>query len=365
MLDTAVDRIKRINRLFLMTVVLPTLGAIIYFGLFASDVYISESRFVVRSPDKPATSGLGVLLKSAGFSNASDELSAAQEFLQSRDALRAVNKNGFLAKSYSDNSISIFNRFENGTFEDLYKYYLKKITVNRESSSSIITLTVKAYRPADARYINEKLLQLAEGTVNQLNERARKDLIRFAQSEVENAKNSSRIAALSLAAYRNREGIVEPEKQAAIQLEMIAKLQDELIANKTELAQIKTFTPQNPQVEVLEARVRGLSQQIDEQTGRVAGDRKSLAATAAQYQRLFLESQFSDKQLAIAMASLESALNEARRQQAYVERIVQPNLPDDALEPRRIRGIFATFVLGLVIWGILSMLHIGIREHKA
>ncbi|MHB8747402.1 MAG: hypothetical protein ACYC7I_12920, partial [Gammaproteobacteria bacterium] len=41
-------RIKRMNRLFLFTVVLPTLLAAVYFGLIASDVYISESRFVIR-----------------------------------------------------------------------------------------------------------------------------------------------------------------------------------------------------------------------------------------------------------------------------------------------------------------------------
>ena len=353
------------NRLFLTTVIIPTVGAVLYFGLFASDVYVSESRFVVRSPDKPSATGLGVLLKTAGFSNASDELFAAQEVLQSRDALRAINTENAFAKAYGADSISIFDRFQGETFEDLYKYYQKRITVNRESSSSIITLTVRGYGPQDAQHVNEELLEMAEATVNRLNKRARQDLIRFATSEVEDAQNSARSAAPALAAYRNREGIVEPEKQAAVQLEMIAKLQDELIANKTQLAQIRAFAPQNPQVEVLATRVESLSQQIDEQSGRVAGDRRSLAATAAQYQRLSLESQFADKQLASAMASLEAAMNEAHRKQAYVERIVQPNLPDEALEPRRIRGIFATFVLGLVIWGVLSMLLVGVREHKA
>ena len=56
MLDTLINRIKGISPLFLFTVVVPTLVAILYFGFFASDVYISESRFVVRSPDKPALS---------------------------------------------------------------------------------------------------------------------------------------------------------------------------------------------------------------------------------------------------------------------------------------------------------------------
>jgi capsular polysaccharide transport system permease protein len=39
-------------------------------------------------------------------------------------------------------------------------------------------------------------------------------------------------------------------------------------------------------------------------------------------------------------------------------------LPDVAQEPHRLRGILATFVLGLVAWGILSMLLAGVREHQ-
>jgi capsular polysaccharide transport system permease protein len=63
------------------------------------------------------------------------------------------------------------------------------------------------------------------------------------------------------------------------------------------------------------------------------------------------------------MASLDSARNDAVRQQLYLERLVQPNMPDSAIEPRRIRSIFTTFVLGLVAWGIGSLVLASIREH--
>jgi len=64
------------------------------------------------------------------------------------------------------------------------------------------------------------------------------------------------------------------------------------------------------------------------------------------------------------MTSLVEAQNEARRKQVYVQRIVQPNLPDSPIEPRRVRGILATLILGLIAWGIASMLMAGVREHK-
>jgi len=365
--ERLIGKLKSFGPLFWITVVIPTTIAVLYFGLFASDVYISESRFVVRSPDKPATTGLGVLLKSTGFTNGGDEIFAAQDYVVSRDALGALNRNKAFEKAYSDGNISIFDRFNSlgsgDTFEDLYKYYQKKVKVDHDTTSSITTLTVRAYSPQEARLINERLLEMAEATVNQLNTRGRQDLIRFAQAEVEEAKEKARAAALALSAYRNREGVVDPEKQAAVQLQMISKIQDELIVTKTQLRELRKFAPQNPQIEVLDTRAAELSGEIDEQLGKVAGDRKSLSSTAAQYQRLALESQFADKNLAGAMASLQDARNEAQRKQAYVERIVQPNTPDEALEPKRLKGICATFILGLVVWGLMTMLLAGVREH--
>jgi capsular polysaccharide transport system permease protein len=42
---------------------------------------------------------------------------------------------------------------------------------------------------------------------------------------------------------------------------------------------------------------------------------------------------------------------------------VQPNLPDMAVEPRRIRSTFMVLALGLVLWGVLSLVVSSVKEH--
>ena len=359
---------RRVSPLFLATVVAPTIAAIIYFGFLASDVYVSQSQFVVRSPDKPATSGIGVLLKSVGFSNAGDEIFITQDFVRSRDALRSLNENGKIARAYGNPNISVFNRFNpfgwNGSFDDLYEYYRNKVGVEHNATSSITTLTVRAYTPRDARRTNQELLDLAEGLVNRLNNRGEFDLLSYAQRETREAEAEARRASQALAAFRNRQGIVDPERQATVQLQLVSKLQDEVIASRLQLQQLQTLAPENPQIPLLRTRIAGLSRQINAELGRAAGGQGSLSASAVQYQRLALDREYADKRLTAAMASLQEARNEARRKQAYVERIVQPNLPDEAQEPRRLRGIFATLVVSLLIYGILVMLLAGVREHR-
>lgn len=360
-------RFPKLDWLFVAIVVLPVATSIIYFGFLASSVYVSESRFVVRSPEKPAASGLGVILKTAGFTNAGDEVSAAQSFATSRDALRAINRGDAFARAYSRPEISVFDRFGglgyHRSFEHLYQYFQGKVGLQNDMATSITTLTVRAFTPADAKRFNEQLLELSESTVNRLNARGREDLVRYAQAEVDDAKARASGAAVALAAYRNRSGVVDPEKQADAQMQMVSKLQDNLIAAKTELAQLKEYTPLNPQIPVVQTQIGSLQGEIDRQLGKVAGNRGSLAASAVQYQRLMLESDFATKQLGAALASLQDAQSEAQRKQAYVERIVEPNLPDAALEPRRLRGIFATIILSLVAYGVVRMLVAGVKEH--
>ena len=359
--------LRRPDMLFLLVVVGPVLASIIYFGFLAADIYISESRFVVRAPEKRSATGLGAILQTAGFSNASEEVSAAQSYAVSRDALRAINKDGAFEKAYSSPDVSFVDRFNPlgiwGSFEELYRYFQGKVSLQNDSATSITTLTVKAYTPEDARRFNEQLLQLSEATVNRLNVRGRQDLIRFAQAEVENTKAKAQAAAIALAAYRNRSGVVDPDKQAEVQMQMISNLQNQLIAAKTELAQLQRYAPENPRLPVIRTQIATIQGEMGRETGKITGGRSSLAGNAVQFQRLTLENEFAAKQLAASLTSLEEAQNEARRKQAYVERIVQPNLPDAPMEPRRFRGILATIILSLLAYGILRMLLAGVREH--
>jgi BexC/CtrB/KpsE family polysaccharide export inner-membrane protein len=363
------DRLRKIpGKPFWATVVLPTLLAFFYFGLLASDVYISESRFVVRSPEKSSASPLGMILNAGGFASANEENFAVVDYVRSREALADVNKDRLVSQTYGAGDISALDRF-GGPFgktsnEHLYRYFNKKVDIEFDTSSQVTTLTVRAFTPDTARKLNERLLQQAESLVNRLSERGRRDAIASAQTEVTEARDRARTAILALSRYRNQSGIIDPEKQAAINLQMVSKLQDALLLEQTQLTQLEVYTPKNPQIPAARTRIKMLKREIERQSSYVAGAPGSLSAAASQYQQLVFDAEFAGKQLAVALSALQEAQNEARKKQVYVERIAQPNLPDYALEPRRLRGILATFVLGLLAWGVVTTLLAGIREHR-
>jgi len=364
----AVGLLKHVNALFIWTVIAPTALAAIYFGLIASNLYISESRFMVRSPQKPVAAGaLSTLLQGSGLSRQLDDQYAVNDYILSRDALKELNDAFHLDRKFRDARIDILNRFAaldwDDSFEALLKYYRRRVSAELDSKSSISVLTVRAFNAEDAKAINERLLTMSERLVNEMSERSRHDIVRFAEGEVKVAEKRAKDAALAVAEFRTEKAVVDPERQSAFQLQQLGKLQEELIATKTQIVQLRAVSPENSQIASLTTRQAALQREIDAEMARIAGKGGSLTNKATGYMQVALEREFAEKQLATSLALLETARNEAQRQQLYLERVVQPNLPDYPIEPRRVRYTVIVLVVGIVVWTILTLLIAAVREH--
>lgn len=355
--------------LFIVTVILPTIIASLYYVLIASDIYISESKFILRVPQRTAPSGLEALFQGISFSKTNEDTSVVQEYVKSRDALVMLErKMPALRSAFGPEHADVFSRFpgmldEGDSFEHMYRYFERHISVDTSASSAVTTLRVQAFSGKDAYLINKYLLEMAEELVNELNDRSRQDMLRRAASEVASAEERVKAAATKLSEFRQRASVFDPERQSNIQLQLIAKLQDELIARKALLSQLRLVSPKSPQVPSVMAAISDLEAAIENENGKITGQRNSLSNYSGNYERLVLERTFAEKLLGSALTSLEQAREDAQRKQIYLERVAEPGEPDIALEPKRLRNVFACFVLGLVTWGILSMLLAGIREH--
>ena len=360
--------VRRFDAIFIITVLLPTLVAALYFGVIASNVYISESRFVVRSPQRPSQGGIGALLQGTVFSRSQDDTYSVHDYIRSRDALRELDGKLNLRKTFSDGQVDFVNRFPalewwDSSFEALHRHYLKHVAIDYDTVSSISVLSVRAYTAEDAQKINEQLLEMGERLVNNMNTRSRQDLIRVAEQEVKIAEERAKQAAAALSSFRTDRSVFDPDRQSAIQLQSVARLREELLAAESQLDQVRRVSPKNPQVGGLESRVQGLRNAIAAENARMLGRDGGLSSKSPAFDRLALEKTFSDRQVGSALSALDSARSEAARKQLYLERLVQPNQPDRWVEPRRLRSVLMVFLLGLIVWGVVSLVVASIREH--
>src|SRR5580704_14854478 len=87
---------RSLNIWFWALVGLPTLVAGVYYFGVASDLYLSEVKFIVRGPPKAATTGaIGALLGGSGPVTSEDTF-AVNQYMQSRDVVRLLEEQDHL-----------------------------------------------------------------------------------------------------------------------------------------------------------------------------------------------------------------------------------------------------------------------------
>lgn len=361
---------RSLNVWFWAIVGLPTLIAGVYFFGIASDLYLSEVKFVVRGPSKGPASAISAMLSSGGAASVSEDTFAVHEYLMSRDAVRRLeqedNLRGLLGRTEGD----FLTRFPGfffwrGDFEALYRTYGRFVTVEADSSSGVSTLQVKAYRPEDAQLIASALLKFSEELVNALNDRARRDALSAFQREVDTTEQKIAAIQTELTTYRIKQKMLDPKTASTGPLELLAQMQGQEANAKAQLAEVLKNSPNSPQIPLIRTRLASLEKLIADERAKMTGDNNSVATTLADYERLDLQKLLGEKTLASAFASLESARLEAQRQQLFLETIAQPNLADYPLYPRRFAS-FATIVAScLLAYGIAWLLVASVREHAA
>lgn len=359
------------RRGFLLAVVLPTLLAGIYFGLIASDIYISESRFVIKSPDQKRgqVSTLANLVQTTGLSGGQEQTNEVLTYVRSRDALKALEKTVDVRGKFSTSQADFLSRFpqplSDSSFESLFRYYGKRVDARLDSETSTAIIKVEAFTPEDAYIINRQLLDLSEALVNKLNGRAQSKGILEAQKQVELATQRARNARVVLSQYRNAQALIDPSKQAVGVLEIANTLTAEKAALQAQLDLMQRLTPGNPSIPALRNRINAISTQIASQDNRVVGTGNGIASKLGGYENLLVEQEFATQNLNAANAALVQARAEAQRQQFYLERVVDPNMPDTALLPKRLLGVLTVAAVALCLYFIAWMFMVGILEHAA
>jgi capsular polysaccharide transport system permease protein len=358
-----------LNIWFWAIVGLPTLVAGVYYFALASDLYLSEAKFIVRSPKQVQTSTIGALIQSTGLARAVDDTAVVEDFIMSRDAVRKLEQRNDLRAIFGRPEGDFVTRFpgilQRSDFEALFRRYDHFVSVETDRTSGVTALRVKAYRPEDAQTIATALLNYSEQLVNELNERARTDAVSTAEHEVDRAQAQISRIQDQLTAYRVKQNMLDPKSASTGVLELIGQMRAAQAAARQQLGELLKNSPSSPQIPVVQTRIDSLNKLITEERAKLSGETNSVVLTLTEYERLTLDRELAEKALASAFTSLEAARLEAQRQQLYIETIAEPNLADYPLYPKRAISFGMVLVSCLLAYGIAWLLVISAREHAA
>jgi capsular polysaccharide transport system permease protein len=358
-----------LNIWFWAIVGLPTLVAGVYYFAIASDLYLSEAKFIVRSPKQVQTSTIGALIQSTGHARAVDDTAVVEDFIMSRDAVGKLEQRDHLREVFGRPEGDFVTRFPGilmrSDFEALFQRYAHFVSVETDHTSGVTALRVKAYRAEDAQNIARALLSDSEELVNELNERARKDALGTARQEVDRAQERISRIQSQLTAYRVQQNMLDPKSASTGVLELIGQMRTAQATARQQLGELIKNSPSSPQIPLLQTRIAALDKLIAEERAKLSGETNSVVSTLTEYERLMLDRELAEKALASAFTSLEAARLEAQRQQLYLETIAVPNLADYPLYPKRVINFGMVLVSCLVAYGIAWLLVISAREHAA
>lgn len=339
----------------LLTVVLPTaLAAIYLFGL-AAPRYVSEARFSINRANQIGrlpNSGLPIEQGPKGLGE--EDAYAVRDFLQSRDAMRLAIEHAGLRNMLSSASFDplwAFPGLLNGqSDEDLFRYLQRIVSIDYNASSGITTLRVQGFTPESAQRLATVLLEGSEVLINRLNERARGDAVRVAMAEVSRARDEALAAADALTAFRNRWAVIDPTAMSQTVIAAITTLTLQSVETSAQLDVLLNSQTQSPQIAPLKARLAALQRQIEAERRRLGGSDASGAARVADYERLLLLRDFAARSFISALSVLEMVRLDLDRQQAYVSRIVSPQLADRPDAPWPVMWTAIVFAAGVAIF---------------
>lgn len=361
--------IPHLSTSFFLIVVFPTLLATAYF-LVASPQYVSEARFVVRAQAQANPMAFGTVLQSVGVDIGGNATNSYEvhEYMMSRNAVADLERQQMLRDKLvaaGADPIARFPRpFSSQGFEDLYRAYKRFVTVGYDSTTGISTLRVQAFRARDAHDIATALLDGGENLVNRLNRRSAADTIEQARLQVVEAETRTLRAQNALTRFRSNERLIDPARSSAAGSELLARLDLQIANLRADRASLAASAPQSADLPAIDRRIRAYEAQREAESTKIVGESNSLAPKIGAYEQLALERDFAQRSLAAANAALESAHIEARRKQLYLERVVTPNIPDRAARPRRLLSILIVFVTSLAVYGTVTLVIAGLREHR-
>jgi capsular polysaccharide transport system permease protein len=303
------------------------------------------------------------------ISRASDETFAVAEYLKSRDILNSLVANKDLRAILSRPEADFVTRFPNfysrDNLEELYEHFLHFVDVHIDAQSGIAMLRVRAFRPEDAQALANAMLSDAESLVNHMNRRVYDDTMRLASAGVEEERGKFVDVEKRLTQYRNAQNVVDPNKESAAALDRLGKLMASLMQSESTLSQEIAQAPLSPQIESLRASVTSMREEIAKQRAKISGTETSLVSKLSDFDQLMLDRELASRSLQAAVSRYANARQDLLQQQYYLQPVVEPNLPDLALYPKRLLNILFTLGISLCAFWIARSVLQNIMEHEA
>jgi len=358
---------------FVLIVLAPLFVIAGYLYTYAQDQYVATAGFTVRTEESgSATDLLGGLASFAG-GNATSDGDILYEFITSRDLVQRLNERVNLVAHYSapHDVDPVFSLAPDATMEDLVDHWQRVARVSYTQSSGLIDLEVLAFDPETAHTLARAVVEESQILINELNDQARSDAMRYAETDLQASIVRLRSAREALTEFRTRTQIVDPESDIQGRTGVLNNLQQQLAEALIEfdLLSENTANPNDPRLIQAQRRIEVIRERIRQErrnfvTDEVGADGEDYPTLMAQFEGLSVDRQFAEESYRAALTALDVARTNAARQSRYLAVYIRPSLPESAGFPRHESILALAFLFLALGWAILALVYYSIRDRQ-
>lgn len=350
---------------FLWVVVCFSIAAL-YFGVIATDRYVSHAKLMIKQADQIKMLPDALSMLGLGGSNHQDML-LVQDYLNSWDLLAKLDKELGLKSHYQSDKADYLSRLSSdASRESFIKYYREHLALRLDELSGALTIELQAFDPEYGQRVVSLMLKESERFINKLGHQVALEQLAFVEKEVDRAYQRLQNEKAKVLAFQNSHELISPESTSSARLGVVSQIEAELVRQQAELKQLRSYMKSTaPGVISVQARVNALSKQLKQEQAKLTGlDRNAMNEINADYMDVQTQATLATDLYKTGLISLEQARIEAYRKLKHLLVISQPTLAEDATYPRRLYylgtiGMLLCLFYGLVVMGLATL-----REHK-
>jgi len=346
-----------------------SLAAALYWGLIASDRYVSEAHVIIQRTDFASgqTMDFASLLGNAGAGGKADQL-LLRDYLRSLDMLKKLDAKLNLRSHYSDSHHDLLSRMwaKDKPLELFHRYYLSRVSVEFDDYSGILIIKAEAYTPKMAHAIATMLVEEGEHFMNAMAHGIAQEHVTFLEKQIKKMGERALEARQAVLEFQNANGLISPQGTVENLGRIIDHLEAQLIDLKTRRSGMLGYlVPDSPNVVDLDLQIAAVTKQIEQEKARLASPSgKTLNRTVEEFQRLQMNATFAQDVYKTSLVALEKGRIEATRMLKKVSVLQGPSEPQLSLEPRRLYNTIVFMLATLLIAGVIYLLAAIIRDHK-
>jgi len=340
------------SKLFWIVVAVPNLVSVIYFGLVASPVYVSNASMMVFKPSQGSVNLQSML------SGSSDGESFAgayilQKYIRSWTEYKNVAGHIDLAGHYGEGDFvsrygglaTLFRRNEIA----LWHFYQGRTGVEVNEKNNIVSLEVEGYTPGFTAELGRQVLQDAVAHIDTMNQQMERDYVaNAARSRATIEANLERDEA-ALADYRASIGVLDPESHYGAQLNLLTSLEQSKAGLESQYRALSGATPNNPVTQNLQKGMAALTARIN----AIQEDFRTQAGQNARYHAL----QMARDNDAALLKEVDAAVQEANlnsiKNKYYLQVISPVSEPASPERPQRLEWLAGIFFGSLLLWSLV------------